>query len=294
MHNHNLVMAIKANGKVLREFRDIVYLPFGTEYSIFLKNLSSSRVRVWVSIDGSTVLDDHSLVIDGNRSLELHRSIRDGNLTEGNSFKFIEKTAAVEKHRGNKADDGLVTIKYEFEQNISPLVGGNLTGGTYPYQPSRPRPRPDFSDAISKKAWGWKPGETDSPLPINTVYSMAINSAPIAGSNSNVLRSANPINTAGVTAPGSISTQQFSVARYFFGKGEIHTMTIKLEGEVPTRNHFQVEVNDSLTSTQITETVTKVTHEISVKKHIHCTMCGTKVHQLAKFCHECGASVLIV
>jgi hypothetical protein len=34
MYSNKLAVAIKANGKVLREFKDEVYIPFGQEYSL--------------------------------------------------------------------------------------------------------------------------------------------------------------------------------------------------------------------------------------------------------------------
>ena len=43
MYNNKLVAAIKSNGKVLREFGEEVYIPFGSEYSILIKNLHSVR-----------------------------------------------------------------------------------------------------------------------------------------------------------------------------------------------------------------------------------------------------------
>ena len=58
MYNNKLAVAIKSAGKVLREFnKDEVYVPFGNEYSIFVKNMNSVRALVKVSIDGVDVGD---------------------------------------------------------------------------------------------------------------------------------------------------------------------------------------------------------------------------------------------
>ena len=47
MYESKLAAAIKVNGKVLREFnKDTVYIPFGSEYSILLKNLNTKRAIV--------------------------------------------------------------------------------------------------------------------------------------------------------------------------------------------------------------------------------------------------------
>ncbi len=44
MYKQNFVVVVKCNGKILREQdSDVVYLPFGAEYSILLKNKDSRR-----------------------------------------------------------------------------------------------------------------------------------------------------------------------------------------------------------------------------------------------------------
>ena len=40
MYNSKLVSSIKANGKILREFKDTVYINFGAEYASLLKILT--------------------------------------------------------------------------------------------------------------------------------------------------------------------------------------------------------------------------------------------------------------
>jgi hypothetical protein len=116
MHKNNFVVCVKVGGKILREKKDQVALPFGSEYSLLLKNLESRRAQVKVSIDGDDVTGSRWLIIQPNGTLELERFIRNDNLKEGNRFKFIERTDAVEKGRGIKADDGLVRVEFKHEQ----------------------------------------------------------------------------------------------------------------------------------------------------------------------------------
>jgi len=57
MYSNKLAVAIKSAGKVLREFnKDEVYLPFGKEYSIFIKNMNSHRALVKVTVDGLSLI----------------------------------------------------------------------------------------------------------------------------------------------------------------------------------------------------------------------------------------------
>src|SRR5271167_2589667 len=113
---NKVVACVKVDGKILREDKNVVTLPFGSEYSVFIKNLNALRVKVKVSVDGTDATSGTWLVVDSNSELDLERFIRDGNWDSGNRFKFIERTGEIEEHRGIKADDGLIRIEYQVEK----------------------------------------------------------------------------------------------------------------------------------------------------------------------------------
>ncbi len=106
---------MKVNGQVLRETSNSVKIPFGSEYSVLLRNLHSVRALAKVSIDGQEASSGW-LIANPNSSFELERFIRNDNLETGNRFKFIERTAAIEKHKGIGSDDGLVRVEFKFER----------------------------------------------------------------------------------------------------------------------------------------------------------------------------------
>lgn len=118
MFANKFVLSIKANQKILRENQGIVTLPFGQEFSLLFKNLNSRRAMVTVSIDGTDATGGTRLILPPNGSIDLERYIRDGNLSSGNKFKFIERSSAVEAHRGIKADDGIVRAEFFAEKVI--------------------------------------------------------------------------------------------------------------------------------------------------------------------------------
>ena len=97
MYKNKLVAVIKSKGKVLREFGEIVNLQFQSEYSIFLKNLSSKRAVINITVDGDIVTGD-GLVLDARSEVELERFI-----DSAHKFKFIERSDKIENHRGIKA-----------------------------------------------------------------------------------------------------------------------------------------------------------------------------------------------
>lgn len=264
MFKNNLVMVVKVNGEVLREFDSshTVALPFGSEYSIFIRNLSSQRASVKLSIDGSDALDGTSVLVNGGSTVELKRFIKNGNFDSGNAFKFIEKTEKIEKFRGNKAEDGLVTLTYEFEREIPKI-------STYPQY--------TYTDGHSFSGGrGALRSMSKSAAPMGFC-----DTGPVANYSSNVAGSEVAFNnatltttsTSGVTAPGSVVEQKFTSVYGFIGDGKRHTMTLKLEGLI----EGQIEV----------------TRPVTVKRKVQCIMCGTTCKQTAKFCHECSAGLPI-
>jgi len=116
MYSNQFIVVIKNKGKVLREFSDnTVRLPFGSDYSIMLKNKNSlSKALVEVFVDGKDVLDGHSIIVAPNQTTELEGFMR-GSIVK-NRFRFIEKTNEISKFRGDFMEDGLVEVKYSFEK----------------------------------------------------------------------------------------------------------------------------------------------------------------------------------
>ena len=68
----------KCSGRVLRELEDnTVMLPFGSEYSVLLKNLSNKRALVKIQIDGKNV-SEHGVIVDANEEVEIERYVSVG------------------------------------------------------------------------------------------------------------------------------------------------------------------------------------------------------------------------
>lgn len=256
MYNQKLVASIKANRKILREFKDTVYIPFASEYSILLKNLNTVRAVVNVYIDGEDQTPG-GLVLNAGQEIDLERSIKNGNLKEGNKFKFIERTGAVEAHRGIKLEDGLVRIEYQFERppvSVSTFpnwqVGGMLRG----------------TDISGISASG-STGNWVSPASVTySTTSASLNAM-------NVSAQAQSVNDAGITVAGSKSTQSFTTTYVGSLESEKHTIVLKLLGE--TADNKVIE------------------KPVTVKHKPKCTTCGKQNKAHAKFCTECGTALEI-
>lgn len=206
MYESKMAAAIKVNGKVLREFKDTVYIPFASEYSILLKNLNTTRAVVNVFIDGEDQVPG-GIVLNAGQEVDLERSVKNGNLTEGNKFKFIERTGAVEQHRGVKLEDGIVRIEYQFEQPPRPISWNTsqISGGIYP-QGGILRGMNDVHYGVTASATS----ATYDAYSVNSAHSL--------------------LNDAGITVPGSRSDQKFTTTHVGALESTKHSMVFKLLG----------------------------------------------------------------
>lgn len=296
MFSNNFIVAIKVNGKVLREVQDVVYLPFGTEYTILLKNTSQQKAKVRISIDGQDATEGVNIIIPAGGDGELKRFIKGANMEAGNAFKFIEKTSKIEEFRGNKAEDGLITITYEFERKPKPIdygygwqnavlyrdggsnvlrshSGTTYSSGTYDgaaYAGAAASASCDDVGEVQCSSGAVSSDWNKMSRRIQAGSTQSLYSAEVKR-----VRPQNDVNTSGITAPGSVVEQKFNLTSDFLTDGVSHTMTLQLKGEVGDSRKLVKEA-------------------VVVKKVQRCTMCGTNTKQTAKFCHSCGASVQLV
>lgn len=262
MYNNKFVVSVKSGGKVLREFGDTVYVPFGSEFTLFLKNLNSRRASVKVSIDGEDVLTGKELLIGPNQVLELERYLKD--LNKGNKFKFIERTSKIEQHRGVGAEDGLIRVEFAYEKerpvynpplwvHNPPLWYGYKQGGNY--NPACG----GFINTVNPRQFSYNVTSTGLMRKADPEAVMSY------ASNTNK-------NDVGITVPGSESKQKFTEVSGF----EVDHSTViilKLVGE---------------------QGQNLVKKAVTVKAKQKCNTCG-KVNKITdKFCTECGTSLRIL
>lgn len=115
MYQDKFVATLKINGQAVREREPgCFYIPFGSEYELYLKNLSSRRASAGVEVDGADVLEGTQIVLDPNESIDLKGFMRNNAVRK--RFKFIQETEKTREHRGSKPEDGLVRIEYAFER----------------------------------------------------------------------------------------------------------------------------------------------------------------------------------
>jgi len=268
MYKNNFAAAIKVDGKILREFGDTVYLPFGSEYQIRLKNLNSRRVKVKVQIDGETVTGN-DLVMNAYETFDLERFIRNGNLTEGNRFKFIERTSKIEQHRGIEVEDGIISIHFEFEMpNWGIQTNPNVVyRGASDRYTSR---RVNLGNTQYETPTGWYSNTSASINALSDTYGVINTSGEIHDGYAVF-----DLNDTGITVEGSKSDQTFGTTTWNGSLGTLgEVINIKLLGE--------------------TEQNKAVREAVTVKTKLKCKTCGTMNPATSKFCSECGTSLQII
>ena len=303
MYNNKLVASLKANGKILREFKDTVYIPFGSEYSFLLKNLNTTRALVNVFIDGEDMTPG-GLVLNAGQEVDLERSIKGGNLMEGNRFKFIERTSTIENGpRGINLEDGIVRIEFQFEKPpmrvndlpdwqkktiFGPYYGnhGGIVGSsnTSEYPGTVDKFSQTFGTYSQININGMLRGVDYSANGMATATAASAAIDKYCADNGIInqidlhdgmatMDSYVPKNDVGITVPGSKSTQKFTTTYMSALEAEKHTIVLKLLGE--------------------TEDNQPVTKPVTVKHKPKCVTCGKQNKAIAKFCTECGTALEI-
>ena len=263
-YKNNFVVAIKHQGQILREKDNTVILPFGSEYSILLKNLDSRRAVAKVEIDGKDVLGGRQLIIEPNSTLELERFL--DNLDEGNRFKFIKKTKETIEQRGDHIEDGIVRVEFRFEKaEREEIVHVKKYYDWYPCY--RPNPCPWYTykvwcsnyDNTSDISYNYKT-HTLVPIVFDTVCYSSINV-----DDSEV---ATPADDEGITVRGSKSYQKFHYGYTKDLENQSSVIILRLRGL--TKNNIEV------------------TKPITVKDKLICPTCGKKCSSKDRYCSSCG------
>jgi hypothetical protein len=284
MYSSKLVCAVKTGGKILREEQkdgnSIVTLPFGSEYSLLVKNLSGKRALVNIEIDGKRIAPN-GFVLDAGREYEIERPT-----DKKNKFKFIEKTEEISNHRGDRIDDSMIRLTWQFEQ-----AQVEYTYYTYTWPP-KTRKR-----IVKRVPWPYKPWpwyeeieevvEEESIIPWSGVYysstGTVANKDNVTLTSSNCCSGASSSNisekssvpargfASGITVGGSDSSQKFQSASIGLLENEIYSMVIQLRG---------------IAGERIVET------PVTVSTRTQCPSCGRHYKKnKVKFCPNDGTAL---
>jgi hypothetical protein len=274
-------------------------MPFGSEFTVLVKNLNSRRAKFTLHIDGTDVLDGTEIIVNANSEVELKRFIRNGNMTEGNAFKFIERTAAIENGpRGIKVDDGVVRVEYWFEQEkpiITTTVHRHEYWYDYPYRRTvweRPWGPPfggatytsynsSASSDMVKSSISMGSSNINAAVQPNCIIRGAAaniaSSAPVQAANAvssvSADASISEVNEAGITVPGSKVEQSFHAVYGFNSEAKSEVIILRMAGVVGA---------------------IEVAAPVTVKTSKKCATCGKVNKATASFCSQCGTALTLL
>lgn len=264
MYKNDFVAVVKVNGKVVRE-KDgsTIQLPFGSEYTIALKNKRFVRCLVDIFIDGSWI--GGSLILRPHEEVNLERFI-----DSPNKFRFIQKTREIQDYRGDKIDDGIITVKFRFEKVT--------------YKPERKILLEKYNDIMDDNTYrharigGLSRGcdmYYNSPNTTGDIVNASLRSTIV--SNAEVTPDAmlmdKPADDEGITVKGSHSDQKFVSSHIEELEDETHVINFEVRGFQPSE--------ESKTDEDV----------IYVQSKITCPTCGTRSRASAKFCSNCGTAL---
>jgi len=249
MYSEKLVTCIKINGKVVREEKDTVYIPFGSDYSIYFRNLHTQTCKISITIDGDDVLNGKSILLDAKKSMDLNGFLEGSNVK--NKFRFIEKTNQISEYRGDNPEDGLIVISYSF--NSPPVISSSFKW----YDTNNKWQSPDTTNDLTP------------PICNNTCYSVDFScNNNVENYSCDVRNSFSQSNNEnGITVKGQETHQQFRNDNSIYYWDNEKTMIIHLKGDIG-----QLKVNKVVTT----------------NKKIKCETCGTKNKSNDNYCRKCG------
>lgn len=263
VYKDQFVATVKCGGRILRERDGKVVLPFGAEYSILLRNLSTRKASIKVSIDGKDVLDGKSLIVESNASMDLERFI-DDSLDSGNRFKFIRKTQEIVDHRGHRIDDGIIIVEFAFEQTIRNVI---TTTEHHHYD--------HYHDHCHHyDRWSWYPYYQTywyGPLQSTGVQYASNSENEIRCCSAQLNALSAPLPDEGITVKGSESQQHFHQG--WIGQLDpSEVIIIRLVGE-DTKG-------------------IPISEPITVKDKFTCSSCGRASDSTVQFCGNCGTALM--
>ena len=256
VYKDNFIAVVKHNGSIMREINGAVKLPFGSEYSILLKNKDSRTAVASIEIDGEDVMGGHRYIVPGNTTRELKGFLK--GINAKNRFRFIKKTKEISEFRGDRLDDGLVRVEFWYEQKQEqPWVIYN----NWPLH------------------WDFTPHDSSK---IGSTHQFTYTSQTLGstGNDSGIVSSlmscevSQPLVDEGITVKGSKTNQQFHYGHVGTLETSSSVIIIKLVGR-----------------TERAGRIVKVKRPITVKTKIQCPTCGRKWKSSMNFCGRCSTAL---
>jgi hypothetical protein len=289
MYQEKMIVVVKVNGRILREFNNdssesSVLLPFNSEYSIFVKNMESRPARLKVWIDGEDVLSGNAIIIPAGKEHELHGFMNSGGKVT-NSFKFIQKTDKIVDYRGDRIDDGILRIEWQFKKQQPIKVDIHETHHHWDHVHYYPKPY--WNPWWSYPHWTWSgpvygsssgnvKGLSGDVQVFNCVNSTTSFKDDLSTPTCNIdVPMASPAPDEGITVHGEALDQQYHTGYIGAIEPNKHVMIIRLRGTSKVAGE-------------------RIVTPVEVRTKIQCPTCGVVAKSGTKYCSNCGTNIVVV
>jgi hypothetical protein len=259
VYQNNFIVVVKSQGMILRDSDGVVRLPFGSEYSVLLKNKDSRTAVAKVTIDGEDVMGGHKYIVPGNTQRELTGFLK--GLKATHKFRFIKKTEEISRFRGDRIDDGIVRVEFWYEQVAQVIHCVTYSTGSYYFSPDYSLK--DFRDCDTTLY-----GSSACPT-----MGSNIKSSDVSCFNNTV---ATPKSDEGITVKGTKANQDFQYGNVGALEFQSSVIVIRLKGQ--TRSRTKKKYN-------------KVLKPVTVRTKIQCPTCGRRWKSYLKFCGNCSTAL---
>lgn len=276
-YSEKFVVAVIVNGDIVREQQakgeNNVLLPFGSDYSLRLKNLHSQKALVKIEIDGKDVLGGDTLLLEANSTMDLDGFLT-GNVVK-NKFRFIQKTKEIINYRGDKIDDGFIRVEWQFEE-APPVIEKKIVEHI-DYWRYNPWYYPDYSSCRDLHYKGTIGSSLDGPICSNAASEELSYKGILRGTGEIKTQNFDPpiLTDEGITVKGAETNQQFIYASVGKLEEQKHTIVIRLKGVIEDKN-------------QVAKAVQKV---VLTHQKVRCSSCGRQQKSSSKYCPNCGTAI---
>lgn len=311
MYSNGFVVSIHdSKSNVLRENKNKeVFLPFDSEYKIRLRNKHKRKAVAEITIDGTKILGENRIIIEPNSSTDVERFCIDGDLKNGNKFKFV-RADENNHHPGvqdpTSIENGNVKVRFWLEKKDEI---GYLSyklfkekeiyyyKGTVPYSVEKPiyysNNNTFYSPLHTSSNWNCISGGEGTqsfsscgkvgignPSPNQTLDVKSCYSNNLLDMSDNIILEQNNYVT------GSCDKTFFHIEDAKTGA------TVEGESSSQTFNYEEIEELES-ECTVICLQIKPFKKPITVKttKNKYCDSCGAKNKYFSNFCHSCGKNL---
>jgi hypothetical protein len=259
VYSNGFVVSIVVNGRVFEIAKDdTVAVPFGSEYSIRLRNKNNRRAVAKVFVDDQNVSQD-GIVVNAYGFVDLERPT-----TTRTKFKFVSQesgeAAAAGKSDNEDRSNGVIRVEWRLERECRPLIRPMVPTNS-PWRFAKGGPSGQSFGEFENKTCDVPRGLVGGCVRGGDELGFDSDETPRAtfGAKGSPLQE-------GCTVEGGYSAQNFTEVHVDLEQGDPTVITLVLRG-------FHQETSRPLVKS----------------KGLHCENCGALAKKpTAKFCYNCG------